>query len=283
MPEDLGTPRRSDALQAGVLGATHCALTVDSASQVTVAAGVVWVNASGVLVCTTPVSTVLGSIPAAVNNRIDQVVVDSAGVVTRLAGTSDLAGNTLAANPQTGGGRATVPAGSKLLHDIQVTSAGVQAANRRDRRPWARGAFRRILRNANAGGGQDYVPGSALAAIDATNLTVRIECSGAPVRLSFQGRAGVPNATTIVMAAYIDGTPVDGAGSVGEGIAGFGNSGNGAADFNLSWDQVTIPPAGSHIFAPAWRSSGGGLLYARNVIPVNFTIEELVRQDADNT
>src|SRR3954465_16066802 len=85
----------SDPLQAGVVGAGDCALTRDSSTQVTIAAGVVWVlNASGVLTRTTPVSTVLSAIAAATNNRIDQVVIDSAGAVSLLTGTSDSAGNT---------------------------------------------------------------------------------------------------------------------------------------------------------------------------------------------
>ncbi len=172
MPEDLGSPQRlesGDALQAGVLRATDCALTVDSASQVTVAAGVVWVtNAAGVLVRTVPAPTVLSAIPVAVNNRIDQVVVDSAGAVTRLQGTTDVAGNTLAANPQTGGGRAAIPAGSQLLHDIQVTSAGVLAANRRDRRRWARGGATFRLNNVN----------SFVIPIDGTARALRLTAEG---------------------------------------------------------------------------------------------------------
>lgn len=260
-----------DHLQPGVIASGHCALTRDSASQVTIAAGVVWVtNASGLLVRATPVSTVLSGIPVAVNNRIDQIVITSAGVVSRLQGTTDVAGNTLAANPQAGGGRAVVPAGSKLLHDIEVTSSGVLAVNCRDRRSWARGALSRKTRTA----GNVTTLSTALVAISPADLSTRVECSGRPLRIRLTGIAFVSTSGVgFLFGCLLDGAAIDGTGDIGQAIY------IEAAPL----DYTTIPAPGSHVIVPTWRTSAGYTLtlLATAGSPAQLIVEEL-RPSASN-
>ncbi len=262
------------SIQAGVVQSGDYALTVNSTTQVTVVAGTSFVTqASGALLQTnTTGSTVLSSIPAATNNRIDQIVVDSAGVVTRLAGTSDLAGNTLAANPSTGGGRATIPTGSMRLHDLQVTSGGVISANCRDRRSWARGAFTVIRRSS----GNYTTTANAYVDVDATNLKPRIECSGAPVRIfaDFQYRHNASGVTASYFALAVDGVQVK-----SKDLSISVNT-----DMAVTLEAVYIPTPGSHVFALQYGSNSNWMvtLFASNTTILDFSVEELVRQNTSN-
>lgn len=283
-----GTPSGYfDGLQAGVLLAGDCALTVNSTSQVTVAGGTVFVNAQGLLIRATPSITVLSSIAAAVNNRLDQVVVDPYGAISVLTGTSDLVGNTL----DNRNGAAVIPTGSQLLHDLLVTSGGVLGANRRDRRPWARGAYRRIARFANAVGGSDYTTTSTSAAeIDSTNLKPRIECSGVPLRVTLQARAvhSVANGR-IGLTVFIDSTTPTVASTgelINQDLAYGAQVQVNSEQFGAgSFSPTFTPVAGSHQIAPAFRvvDAGTGKLWAQAGLPVIFTVEEIVRQNADNS
>lgn len=128
------------ALQAGVVSSGDYALAINSITQITLAAGICYtpVASSDLLVrASTAVPTVLSGIPAAGGGtqRLDQVVVSSAGVVSLVQGTQNAA--TTLANRT---GAAAIPAGSQLIQDVMVTSGGVLAANVRDRRPWSHGA-----------------------------------------------------------------------------------------------------------------------------------------------
>jgi hypothetical protein len=137
----VATDEFNDAIMSGILVAADCALTVNSITQVTIAAGTCYVSTGGStspVVRTTPTSTVLSGIPAASagNFRLDQVVINTAGVISRLAGTEGAA-VTLANRT----GAAAIPSGSILLHDMLVPNAGVTTGNCRDRRPWALGFY----------------------------------------------------------------------------------------------------------------------------------------------
>lgn len=149
------------AVQAGVVASGDYVLTINSITQVTIAAGICYCTQSSDLLVRAPTvsSTVLSSIPAAGagTQRLDQVVINSSGVVTRLQGTQNAA--TTLANRT---GAATIPSGSQLLHDMMVTSGGVLSANVRDRRPWAHG-FRHFFQDASSrtwavGGGTTGIP-----------------------------------------------------------------------------------------------------------------------------
>lgn len=241
--KDRVDPGISDVLQPGVLVATDYMLTVDSTMQVTIAAGTMWLlNATGLLVRTSKAApTVLAGIPAAVNNRIDQIVVDSAGVPSRLQAATDLAGNTLTAFPQSGtGGRAAIPAGSRATWDLQVTNAGVVLANCRDRRPWARG-FERTIALTNLF--------TSSVAVQTGDLAMRAEILQPFVELTFSGDVS-NNAGPWI------------------GYIGFGVDGNAASyrkqmvNANLYWETMTsiqkiaVAP-GTHILSTMQSLDGG--------------------------
>lgn len=265
-----------DHLQPGVIVGEHCALTINSTSQVTIGAGVVWTkNPSGLLVRSLPVATALSGIPVAATNRIDQIVISSAGVMSRLQGTTDVAENTLAANPQVGGGRAAVPAGSQVLYDIQVTAGGVVAANVRDRRPWARGAYRQVIRSA----GNYTVVGPTSVEAD-VNLRQRIECSGAPIRLSINASVRHTNA------AFVGGVSIWMDGAVpypGASRAINAPGANYTSVLNGVW--VFTPTPGTHVFSlyiVGDVSGGTFTVFGDTGSALTMVIEELVRQNSNN-
>lgn len=185
-------------------------------------------------------------------------------------------------------GAATLPPNTILLADVLIPAAAttVTTANIRDRRLWSRGAYRRIARSANAAAGNNYTTSSLSSVeIDSTNLKPRIECSGVPLRITIRGRAGT-TAGFILIGFFVDGavTPEFGATSGGENAMGMAAA-PAAADgvFFMTYDL--LPTVGSHLIAPTWRVStaGTGTIIASATAPVSLTIEEVVRQNADNT
>lgn len=264
-------------LQAGVLASGDAALTINSTTQVTIAAAEqVYVStAAGLLLPVSIVSTVLSGIAAPVTNpRLDMIVVDSNGVVTRVAG-AETAGATISNR----NGHGAVPAGSQLLHDLLVTVAGgVTAANTRDRRPWARGGYSRLIRIANASAGNDYSTTSAgLAAIDGTNLAVRMECSGVPIRCGLRGRWQITSGVYGIAGFAIDGSAVDSSASPYGGES-YGTAGE--PPLSATWD--TVPAAGSHIIQPMYGGGTSVVILCRATIPLVFTVEEIARPNANN-
>jgi len=276
---ETGASPEGDLLQPGVVAAGHCALVRDLSSQVTIAAGVVWMlNTSGLFVRALPVSTVLEAIPTAVNKRLDQVVVASNGVISRLQGTTDDTTNTLTNR----GGAVVVPVGSRLLHDLLVDVNGVTAINTRDRRSWARGAYNRITRTLNAAGNSDYsLPGSTPAVvIDGVNLAMRMECSGVPLRVTLRGSFTLTANINVGLTTFIDGLVPSGAvGITSEYYTHFPSVGF-SLGFNYSYDFLPAP--GSRLIKAAYMSNGTWIMYARNAMPITFTVEEIVRQNANN-
>jgi len=262
----------ADGLQPGIVAPDHCPMTINTTAQVTISAGIVWVtNASGLLVRMTPVSTILNAIPVAVNNRIDQVVISSTGVIVRLQGTTDVVGNTLAANPQTGGGRAAIPAGSKLLHDIQVTASGVLAANVRDRRSWARGAHYLGLGNHDLG---LSAQGTGLITL---GPPIRLECSGAPLEIFAECYVGSTQpGLQVAFDPHMDGAPVPlSSGGMTHATRVVDTSQNYAL---VIWRPFT-PVVGSHLFQLYGRINVAASVLFLNVA---YTVREIVRQNSSN-
>lgn len=224
--------------------------------------------------------------------RIDQIVLEvldathdggaSNTVRTRIVdGTA-----TAAATLDNRNGAAALPNNALRLADVLIPAAAVTvlAGNIRDRRQWARGAYSRIVRNANAAAGSDYTTTSAtMVDIDATNLMMRLECSGLPVRFSLRGR--MSNAGTNQLwgfAISVDSvTGVDGATSYMYG--GHNSVAGGELPLDFIWDW--IPAAGSHVIKPQWAVSGASAssLLARTTVPALFTVEEIIPQNANNT
>lgn len=174
-------------------------------------------------------------------------------------------------------GIAALPDNALLLATVLIpaASSAVTAGNVRDRRKWARGAFRRILRNVS-----NYVTSSSsFAAMDATNLSPRVECSGAPLSISLTGELSHTVANSRIRFEFrADGVAIDNQ----EIVVG---TPAGASDVtSMSPEWTTVPVAGSRLLAPHFRiDSGTGTVYATPSDPLVLVIEERLRQDADNT
>lgn len=176
-------------------------------------------------------------------------------------------------------GAGALPASSVVLADVLVANAAgsITNANIVDRRPWARGVFKRSVRTA----GNVTTASGTQALVDATNLAPRIECSGAPLRMTFHGTAQNNTAGSLV-----------GLGWLVDGVAPDGHTGaqylmdirvaNQGYGFTAVYEFV--PTAGSHVIGPAWSvSAGTGTIIATAAAPAIFTVEEIVRQNTDNT
>lgn len=213
--EDANCLVPGDTLQHGVL--TGGTVTFLTSSSLRVAAGSAWIlQASGLLQRVTWQQTDITGIPAAsVAQRVDQLVVDSNGVVSRLPGT-DGAATDLTARA----GAAGVPVGSLRLADFIVFTSGVQTATDatrfRDRRPWARGARTRQWMSSDGG----YTSIST-ALTEITPLRKRVEVSTG--RLLLRGRCTVTQSADlgVLMVPMVDGAEVTVANGGGRTYQGY--------------------------------------------------------------
>lgn len=233
----------------------------------------------------------LATAPDLTNPRIDQLVLEikddahdasglSAGRLRVITGTPT-AGATL--DNRTGA--AALPSTCIRLADVLVpanyNAVFIAGTHIRDRRPWARGGFSRIKRNANAAAGADYTTTSVtMVDVDATNLAIRMECSGAPVRVGMAGRiqSNTAGAGVMVMVTAT-GTQID------EAKTQVYSAAANADASGMKYFEVTYTPSpGSYLFKPQFQiaSSGTAKLIAAANNALTFVVEELVRQDANN-
>lgn len=223
----------------------------------------------------------------ATNPRVDSVVVQvdddehDAGGNTRarvmvLTGTA-----TGGATLDNRTGAPALPNSALLLADVLVPATDTTISNTqiRDRRKWARGAYRMIKRVTNAAAGNNYTTTSLTTVeIDATNLKPRVECSGAPIRVTLIGRAQHgTDQQAVIFSIWMDGAQAD------DSSTGFSASG-AAGQFSGVLAQVEFTPsAGSHRFSPAWVvGAGTATLLAQATVAVRFIVEELVRDNTAN-
>lgn len=221
-----------------------------------------------------------GSLP-----RVDQIVL-------RIYDTQDLAtgADVLAIENVTGlatagatldnrNGAAIVGNDGILLADVLVPAASVavSAGNVRDRRPWARGAYLRVVQNAAPGGFYSTVSATYVD-VDATVLKPRLEFSGVPVRVGVHTNASVnSNIQTISFSLQRDGV------SVGAQRRHLPLIASSFAPVDLAFNFT--PAAGSGRISPVYAVDGGATatLDAGGSFPFVLTIEEIVRQNTENS
>lgn len=288
-------------IQEGVMDAGDLKVTQGtSGMRVTVAAGMAWIRADsgfrnglGMAINDANIENALTLAAShATLPRIDQVCVRLNDSTDGLGtGVGDAAEPIVLQGTPTSGatldnrsGAAALPNDVLRLADVLVpaASSSVTNANIRDRRPWARGAHRRIVRQANAAGANDYTTaGTTLASIDATNLRPRLELAGNPVRLTLMARLSHGTVGAGVhMAPRDNGAAPPGA--TGD-VFTFLRDTN-SSDLTVAWAFDWSPVAGSHLLEWAWRTTAGtASLFARSTHPAILTVEELALQDADNT
>lgn len=278
-------------MQEGVIDAADGVMSRQSANTIRVAAGKGWVDGDAVAgVGTGRIYTEWDQTDVTVPNaaaglfRIDQLVAVLQGghgtkaLVTRVAGASENAGHTL----DTGAAYGALPAGALRLGAVRSGAAGVAdatATNMRDRRPWARGAFKRMFR---AEGTIKYTTASGVFTdLDTTNFQTRIECSGAPLRLHISGTAdGSAAGAVSSVAPVIDGALIDGdtLGLI------YANIPVAAYAVGITGTAVTFPVPGSHVIKLQFRMVGTGTagVFAAQGQPLTFLVQEILRPNADN-
>lgn len=281
------------AVQAGVWAATDFKVVQRAAGanmSVDVGAGYALINANdpgnlGLYHIQNDATVNVPVIASETNPRIDQVVItvnDSSDgadpsdtpVLQVIKGTA-ISGVTLDAP---GASKNAVPNSSLVIADLLIPAnsdaTGVITANIRDRRPWARGAYRRIMRTA----GSYTTAVTANNPIDSVNLGPRIECSGMPIRLLLRGQhSGAP--TTMRYRFRQDNVDIDGGTQADTNISG-------GSVYIVDHEWVTVPTPGSHIFTAEWSlatGTGTATLSATAGAPLIMIVEELIRQSADNT
>ena len=217
------------------------------------------------------------------NPRVDQVVLEARDAAHTGDGVTRARVYVLPGTPTNGAtldnaagdaSRAALPPSTSRLSEFVVAPGAVSvlAASLRDRRSQATGSYRRLVRKANAAGGNDYPVVGAMSPIDAANLGPRIECSGAPIRATLRGLISVAGAAGSI-SLRVDGQDIDSGIRYDIPANGFNN---GVA---FSWDFT--PVAGSRLIVPYANNQGAGTttIFARNGIPLQFVVQELVRPE----
>lgn len=273
-------------------------VTFVDGSHVNIAAGSAWIDGDGVAgvgsgryrVSWAAVANLV--IPAAVASRLDQIIVRLSGVwgavpTVELLQGGDVAGVTL--DNRTGA--AALPAGCLRLADLNPATGLANQAAIRDRRPWARGARVRIVRNANAAAGNDYSTSSgSYSSVDATNLSPRLECSGTLLRARLSAIPFAGGASGHAIAPKMDGAV--NADQASQNLypnqivsATQGGFGGGRQIFEWEW---SAPTPGSHVIALAFASDAINnpfTLAARaqgTGCALIFTVEEELRPSNTN-
>lgn len=222
----------------------------------------------------------------ATNPRLDQVILEILDNQHDGSGNSKARVRVVTGTPTSGAtldnrsGAAALPSSAIRLADVLVAASDTSITNAeiRDRRPWARGAYRRIERTAG-----DYTRSAAtFADIDSTNLKPRLELSGVPVRLMLTGGALVANASEA--AGYFE-WAVDGTGIVSNGGGNRAIWANNQVYRDFAFQTDYVPSAGSHTIAPQFRGNGTDLMTigAAASRPLVLAIQELVLQNTDNS
>lgn len=168
-------------------------------------------------------------------------------------------------------GAASVPASSLLLADVLVGAAASSITNSaiRDRRKWARGAFARVT---------DTTSDITLSTLAGVGSTYRLECSGTPMRVVIEGLFNTSAALQLSTALFMDGSSVA---TPHLSKAYAGPAALNGLNFHSEW--VFTPAAGSHTFQLAAGQSGATVTLKRVAnSALNYTFEEIVRQDALN-
>lgn len=220
--------------------------------------------------------------------RVDQVILevldnqhDAGGsnlARTRVLSGTATAGATLANRT----GVASLPSSALLLADVLVAAADTSIGNTeiRDRRKWARGGNVTTFRNTNAAAGSDYTTTStSMVAIDSTNLSFRVECSGVPLKFATGGTIlhSVANGRW-ALGLFMDGA-AQGGGTLAIGTSTTASNNNPANAFH----EFT-PSAGSHLFQVGYQAVDAGTvtLRAGATAPFTVSLEEIVRQNVSN-
>lgn len=283
-------------LQEGVVDGGHYRVTPGSGLNLNVAAGVALIRddtgqvAVGQLMPATYAgATVTIGTAHGANPRIDQIIATLTSydgvAVSVLAGTAT-AGATL--DNRTGA--ASLPNDAIRLADVLVpatfTGPFVQNTHLRDRRPWARGFYNRLVKN---GAGTDYsTTSSAFTVVDAVNLAIRFELAQEhAVKIGFLG--SVAHSVLSGMPTFgfrIDGDyPTFGSNLDASNYSFIGHT-QVAGNYILGQLENTLSlAAGSHLMELAFARETAGTAFLGGQIGhrIILTVEEIATQNAANS
>jgi hypothetical protein len=289
------------ALQEGVVGANDLKVVQRGAGanqSVDVGTGFAWVqidtgtrNGMG-HVTNDATANVTVTASNATNPRVDQIILrwndtsipTGAGNVPTLEVLTGTA--TAGATLDNRTGATALPNDCLRLADILVpaTSTSVTTANIRDRRPWARGYYRRLLDN---GGDYTGLVSTSFTAVSTTRLRQRVECAGGIVRVTFRCRLDIGSTAgnSMSLVPLVDGAiPTADVGTTGD-VGFFGiQAGTGFAD-GRTWSYDLTLAAGSHLIDVAYKVAGSTptlTIRASAAEIFQFVVEEIVRQSSDN-
>lgn len=285
---------QTDAFQAGVVASTDWigyTLSVNSStgalSSSTPAGGAAWLPApvGGLVRTYTAPATFSGLIPP---------VLPGAGGYLAVGWELEAAGGSaslhLVSGPEKGSAAEAIAAPApttsgrmRFLDYVMLNTAGVYSLPvvGRDRRPWAKGFYAYQRRES---GSVYSTESSTPAPIDATNLSMRAECSGKPMRFEI---TCIPETSTSAV-GVID-LLVDGAAAVltpGNKPILVADAATppiqNTATFGLTW----VPSAGSHLLRPAMtKTAGTGPFKINNALGVGvieWSVQEILRPSANN-
>lgn len=276
------------ALQEGVVGANDFMVVQRGAGanmSVDVGTGFAWVqidtgtrNGMG-HVTNDAVANLAIAAAHATNPRIDQVVLrwNDSSIPT---GTGNVPTLEVLTGTATSGatldnrtGAAALGNDRLRLADVLVPATDTTITNNqiRDRRPWARGLYNRVLHSA----GDETTTSTTMVAIAA--LQRRYECSGAPLRVKL--KTVVFNSTAgngVDLDVSVDGVQIGQRAELTSAIASARVPVNAVFEFT--------PAAGSHVITATFLSTPSGTItmLASGNYPTEFVIEEVVRQNTAN-
>lgn len=277
---------QTDAFQAGVLASTDWVLAGGSINSSTAAlsypatGGAAWLPAPVAgLVRTFTASAVLSGLVPPVRPGAGgymkvgiELTASGAQAVVSIASGAEKGteAEAIAAPPPTTSGKVRI--GDVVIHN----TAGVYSASAfRDRRPWAKGFY--AFQNRRHGGIIESTSAELLP-MDATNLSMRAECSGAPMRFTFIGMVRentiVDLSRDTVFGFLIpENRPM---------FSGLTIPDQSSLGFQLDF----IPPAGSSLFRPALAKGPGEATAVVNnatgTAGIQWSLQEILRPNVNN-
>jgi hypothetical protein len=162
-------------------------------------------------------------------------------------------------------------AGKLRIRDVVIkNTAGVYSIEaQRDRRPWAKGALAAVRKRYAEGENPSNV---VVAYAAMTALNQRVECSGAPVEVTFHATAYNESGAGIGSNFWVDGALLEEANNQ----LGVLVTGTKAIPGSIGFRAVIEPGAGSHLFQPVFEPRSTGTAVISNGNTTSFVVRELL-------
>ncbi len=222
----------------------------------------------------------------ATNPRVDQIVARVLDTTHDALGERKWRLEVLAGTPTAGAtldnrtGAAALPQSCLLLADVVVPAgaASLVAANIRDRRSWARGAYYRVV---YTGGSISLTTSAAELPGVANVLRPRLEIASGLVNVRMRGSYQATVALRVmILQTRVDGVMTDGLLTAG-GEWFYAPAAGGAPRFDL--DETVSAAAGSHLISVFGSESAADVtVLASTTFPIFYEVREVLTPSAQN-